>query len=289
MEASVRGRVDEQISSQKITNMKTPIHKQTALRGILTAATLLASLSSAFANNAYYVDPVNGNDSYNGLQPTIALTSGPKQSVQAAFDATSAGDIIYLRGGTHRASLTGPTVLALNKSGEKLPDGRELPITIMAYPGEIPVLKGSQIASDGDPATTADEWTHITNQEWTAAGGSGAAPGVYKRSWIPSAPIATRYPQQVFVSPSKATAETTDGVSLNQIHWIGIPGSTGWSTGVNYIGSNGTLKDMTAGSFYYDATTSILYTWIASSADPNGKFLEVSTCRTIIEPAPNRV
>jgi hypothetical protein len=84
----------------------------------------------------YYVSP-NGNNSNPG---TIAQ---PFATIQQAHDVASAGDTIYLRGGTY--ALT--TFINITRSGNS---GNR--INLWAYPGEIPVIDGANIPSgQGNP------------------------------------------------------------------------------------------------------------------------------------------
>lgn len=76
----------------------------------------------------YVARPPSGSDSNPG---TITR---PFRTLNAAFNAASAGDTIYIRGGTYSYSEIGLTVLS-NKNGTALN-----PIKIFNYPGEHPVF-----------------------------------------------------------------------------------------------------------------------------------------------------
>jgi len=80
----------------------------------------------------YYVAP-SGNDSNSGT------SSAPFKTVQKAVNASNAGDLIYVRGGTYNLT----SRISLTKSGS----AGNL-IRLFAYPGEKPVLDGSGVTSD---------------------------------------------------------------------------------------------------------------------------------------------
>jgi hypothetical protein len=87
----------------------------------------LASYSLAtLPGTKRYVSP-SGNDSNAGT-----AEGSPKLTLQSAINASANGDSIVLRGGTHDLEANIATV---NKS-----------VTIVAYPGELPVFDGSQAA-----------------------------------------------------------------------------------------------------------------------------------------------
>jgi uncharacterized repeat protein (TIGR02059 family) len=95
---------------------------------------LFASLALKATN--YYVAPT-GSDSNPG---TI---SQPWRTWQKGFSSISAGDILYIRGGTYTGMYgSGHGVNISSKSGTS-----SSPITVTAYPGEIPVLDCSSLSS----------------------------------------------------------------------------------------------------------------------------------------------
>jgi uncharacterized protein (TIGR03437 family) len=115
---------------------------------------LLAYLFSSLATwgASYYVSPA-GNDASPGT------LDQPFATIQFAADRLNPGDILYLRGGSYRETVT------VHQSGSAA-----TPITIQAYAGECPILLGSKPVPG----------------PWTLHQGS-----IYKASW-------PAQPQQVF-------------------------------------------------------------------------------------------
>jgi predicted outer membrane repeat protein len=69
------------------------------------ALALTASLSAAAEPpTTYYVNDACGNDTWTGTSPICAAPDGPKQTIQAAFNATAADDQVILADGIY----TGP-------------------------------------------------------------------------------------------------------------------------------------------------------------------------------------
>lgn len=95
-------------------------------KNMSVALTVIMSffLNPAFPQTRIYVSPF-GNDAGSGT------VTSPFKTIQAAVDKASANDIIYVRGGTYRESIT------ISKNG----------ISLLAYPGEKPYLKGSVLAT----------------------------------------------------------------------------------------------------------------------------------------------
>lgn len=104
------------------------------MKRILTSILFLASICLNAAT--YYVAP-NGSDSNPG---TI---SAPWQTWQKAFSSLAPGDILYVRGGNYTGMYdSGHGVYISSRDGSS-----SAAITIMAYPGEIPVLDCSSLSS----------------------------------------------------------------------------------------------------------------------------------------------
>lgn len=85
----------------------------------------------------YYVDPVNGNNSNDGLSTNLAWQSIDRGTRGYGF-YLSPGDTLYLRGGNYRGNTNAIDTGALGNSGTD-----SQPITIAAYPGETPVVSDS--------------------------------------------------------------------------------------------------------------------------------------------------
>lgn len=99
-------------------------------------AILLLMVSAALKATEYYV-ATNGNDSNPG---TI---SQPWLTWQKGFSTVSAGDILYIRGGNYTGMYgSGHGVNISSRDGSSTRK-----ITVMAYPGEKPVLDCSSLSS----------------------------------------------------------------------------------------------------------------------------------------------
>ncbi len=77
------------------------------LLGLLCAAV-------SYSSTNYYINPVTGNDNWDGLSPThTSGTNGPKASMQVAIDCASANDILNLADCVYNESITLGKSLAL--------------------------------------------------------------------------------------------------------------------------------------------------------------------------------
>src|SRR4029079_19805287 len=101
---------------------------------LLLTAFMSAALAAAPARPAmaitYYV-ATDGSDSNSGTS-----TSAPFRTIQRAMNFVAPGDNVQIRGGTYREqveSTRGGTAAA--------------PVTVTAYPGETPVIKGSVVVT----------------------------------------------------------------------------------------------------------------------------------------------
>jgi hypothetical protein len=98
---------------------------------IVFIASFLISVSQAAE---YFVDP-NGNDTTGS-----GTISAPYKTITKAYSVVSAGDTIYVRGGTHIYS----TTITLSKSGTS-----SAKYYLLAYNNERPVLDFSSMIEDG--------------------------------------------------------------------------------------------------------------------------------------------
>jgi len=105
----------------------------------------------------YYVAPSGGSNSNPG---TI---SQPFATLQKAHDVANAGDLIYMRGGTHMPSAQ-TTITRAGTSTAR--------IRVENYPGEVAVVDGTNIPSNpGDPywivrIQPGGNYWHIKGIEW---------------------------------------------------------------------------------------------------------------------------
>lgn len=179
----------------------------------------------------YYVAP-DGNNNNNGTS-----LATPFLTIQKGFNTGGAapGNTVYIRGGTYRerVELNGDG----NKGGEPGNDVR-----IFAYPGETPVLKGSEVVTG-----------------WVLHSGS-----IWKRTgW-------TINSQQVFVDFDTA-------IDKHPLQQIGRPPNSN-SSDNEYPTPVGTdLADMAPGRFFWDGAASTLYVQLTDNSDPNSHVMEAST------------
>jgi len=109
--------------------MKRTDPKWIAMLALLALLALVGGAAAGNSGNQALIAPVINDAS----QCTTIVNSG--QSIQAAINAAQSGHVICARAGTYREQLK----LGINKSG----------ITIMAYPGERPILDGGNTIPSG--------------------------------------------------------------------------------------------------------------------------------------------
>ncbi len=130
-----------------------------AFHSITVSVSLLAVNCAVAFSQPYYV-ATTGSDSNTGT------LSSPFRTIAKAVSVVSAGETVYVRGGTY--SLTATVTLSKNGTENAL-------ISLFAYPGEIPVLDFSeQSLSSGNRgvALTGSYW-HVRGISITGAGDNG--------------------------------------------------------------------------------------------------------------------
>jgi hypothetical protein len=177
----------------------------------------------------WYVAP-NGSDALAGTS-----TATPFATVNRAIQAASPGDTILLRGGTYRQSI----LLDAHKSGS----ASQL-TTIAAFPGERPVIKGSDLLT---------KWSRVRGGIWRA----NTFPGTT---------------EQVFVN-----FDATGSRPLEQI------GSAGNAHDRHRRVRPGSWTDLTPGTFLCDTGTRTLYVYLPDGSSPRNHVMEVSTRPSLVE------
>lgn len=204
---------------------------------VLSAFLLLSMLPLTLFASEYVVaqkDPA-------AADTNIGSADKPLKTIAAGFAKIKPGDTLLVRAGTYRETL----ILRKEASTEQgvnypaVPNGdAEHPIRILNWPGERPVVKGSDLVTD---------W-----KKHKEAADRGA---IYVHDWATNT-------QQVFC----------DGKILQQIAGDMPPDVQQW-----WRGRKGkSLEDLEKGSFYYDQAGKKLYVWLADGSDPNKHEMEVS-------------
>jgi parallel beta-helix repeat protein len=199
------------------------------LKKTCTALAVLSLASAPAWAVTYYVSP-SGNNANAGTS-----VSAPLKTIQSAMDRVVPGDVVYVRGGTYREQVE------VKRGGMA-----DNPVSLFAYPGEIPVIKGSDVVTG-----------------WVQEPGTP----VWKRTGWP------HNSQQVFVN-----FDTTFSKSLQQ---VGMPSRfyTSWEYPTP-VGSG--RANMAAGRFYYDPAAQTLYVQLADNGNPNKRVIEASTRRRLL-------
>ncbi|HEX5538295.1 MAG TPA: DUF1565 domain-containing protein, partial [Methylophilaceae bacterium] len=109
----------------------------------LLALFFLLAPSAAWSANYYVAN--NGNDASSGL-----TLSAPFKTIQKAMNTASAGDTVYVRGGTYREEITA------NRGGSA---GNYL--NVFAYNNEVPVISGSELVTG---------WVKYSGNIWKKTG-----------------------------------------------------------------------------------------------------------------------
>ena len=155
----------------------------------------LLSLFSSFGvwGASYYVSPA-------GSDGSAGTADQPFATIQFAVDHLSPGDVLYVRGGNYRETVT------VRQSGNAA-----APITIQAYPGECPMLLGSRPVPG----------------PWTLHKGS-----IYKASW-PTQPLQVfadghllneaRWPATAIEDFPNTTYVAADAGSQDYISYSALP------------------------------------------------------------------
>ncbi|NCC52409.1 MAG: hypothetical protein EOM20_14485 [Spartobacteria bacterium] len=195
-------------------------------------------------HGAIYYVATNGDNEAEGA------IDAPWATISSAVNRVTGGDRVIVRGGTYREE-----AIITNTSGTA-----DNYIHLEAYPGETPVMKGSDVISDWIHHS-GNIWKH-TNLKWKC--------------------------QQVFVDeqPLKMVGWPNGYIQTN-VHSCGdyfyIPyGHTCHERVGNTIPINDYLADMTTNSFYYDWGTFALYVWMPDSDCPSNHIVEASHRVTIM-------
>jgi parallel beta-helix repeat protein len=195
------------------------------VRAILLLLALAAARTAAAAT--YYV-ATTGSDTSAGTS-----VAAPFKTIQHGVNIAAAGDTVYVRRGTYREDVE------MNTGGTAA-----LPIRVFAYPGEVPVIKGSDVVTG---------WVQQTPNVWMKTG------------WPYNS-------QQLFVDfdvqPAKSLQQIGNPSSYFGAWEYPTPVGSGRST-------------MVAGSFYYDASAATLYLWLKDGSNPNRHVIEASVRRRL--------
>lgn len=116
---------------------------RTAVLHVILIMGILSGGSVAQAGSAYFLDPVNGKDSYDGLAATYeGGVRGPWATMEYAGDHAANGSTVYCRSGNYG-------FVTLDRTGMGRTSAADA-VTFMAQPGAQPVLNGLTIKGPGD-------------------------------------------------------------------------------------------------------------------------------------------
>ncbi len=151
---------------------------------------------------SYYVDPVNGNDSANGLTEATAV-----RTINRAAQRVNPGDTVYLRGGVHNRSPFGLPTFALVYVSR---DGTaEAPITFTNYPGETPIV--STVGINGDKLSSFGSAFHV-NARHVVFRGLTIEGNTSVVSYEEAAAVEDKFNSEI--EPNLARTRTQYGISL---------------------------------------------------------------------------
>lgn len=188
---------------------------------------LFAAAAPALAVT-YYVSP-SGNNNNAGTS-----VAAPLKTISHAMDKVAPGDFVFVRAGTYREEVDAKKAGAAGK-----------PIYLSAYPGEVPVIKGSDVVTG---------WVQHSGNIWKKTG------------WAYNS-------QQVFVD--------FDSGHYQSLQQIGMPSSYygTWEYPAP-VGSG--VANMAPGRFYYDQTAHTLYIQLPDNSNPNAHTIEASVRRRVL-------
>lgn len=131
------------------------------IHNILFTLAILSAASVVAFSQTYYVS-TGGSDTNPGT-----LTS-PFGTIAKAVSVVSAGETIYVRGGTYSLTAT----ISLSKSGTE-----NAPISLLAYTSERPVLdfSGQELGNSNRGFVVSGGYWHIRGLDITGAGDNGMA------------------------------------------------------------------------------------------------------------------
>jgi parallel beta-helix repeat protein len=195
--------------------------------GFLVCLVSLAAAVPAVAAT-YYVS-TSGSNSNAGTS-----TAAPLRTINSALGRAKPGDFVFVRAGTYREEVEAKKAGAAGQ-----------PIFLSAYPGEVPVIKGSDVVTG---------WVQHSGSIWKKTG------------WMSNS-------QQVFVD--------FDGGHYQSLQQIGMPsGYYGAWEYPNPVGSG--LANMAPGRFYYDQAGRTLYIQLPDNSNPNAHVVEASVRRRVL-------
>ena len=131
----MKGRVAMSGNSKSKMKLKTVLARFLILIFLATSCFCLNPVTVQAASG-YYVDDTNGNDSRTPAQAMNIST--PWKTIQKAASHVSAGDAVYIRGGTYHETVT-PSYSGTSGS----------PITYIAYNNENVTVTGCNLLGKG--------------------------------------------------------------------------------------------------------------------------------------------
>jgi parallel beta-helix repeat protein len=186
----------------------------------------------------------------------------PFKTINAALPVLKPGDTLWVRDGVYRETVM------LHKNawefqGEKWSafrsgESEDRKIRFAAFPGEQPVIKGSEVVTGWKPYRP----TIVVREDAVTASNAVGVPFTALQTNIWVIEGWTNNSHQVFC----------DGKLLQQVGGEMIKDLQVWWRG--RVGDG--LKDMKPGSFYCDLAGKVLYVWLEDGGDANTHTMEVS-------------
>lgn len=205
----------------------------------------------------FLLSPADGAEYFVANEDAAAADTNPGtrdkpwKTINGNLSVIRPGDTVFVRKGTYREQM----VLwreELSFEGERypsFPSGTSYSnmIRFIAYPGEDVVIKGSDVVT-GWKRHEGNIWVH---ENWPCNS------------------------QQVICDDM--LLQQIGGTMIALLHSGALLGEKPDEKINRWPGRKGeSLKDMTAGSFYYDLKTKSLYVWLADNGDPNQHVMEAS-------------
>ncbi len=204
---------------------------------MLIGSVLIWTLPGLARAATYYVaaEDAKAADTNDGSE------AAPWKTINRSLKDLKPGDTVLIKGGTYRESFR-------LEGGQGRPSGKSFNemITIAAYPGQQPVIKGSEVLTG---------WTKHKDNIW--------------------------YTEKAPAKPDELPIVFCDEKRLDLLgDWAGefsrIIKARSGSVEVWKGKTDGKLDDLKAGWYFYDGDAKRLYVWLPDGSDPNKHLMEIT-------------